>query len=275
MTSKGRLKKIFNFEIPDRIPMYDLFVDVEYPEDDFDIKLLDCSNVAKCKTEDKFNMLTLMDPFEDLSNAFGLELLLEKIGKDPEGVFYEFKKSTAKTLKRAGERIADTQDIDGIWLWADMAYSKGTFFSESFYERHLFPLHKEICSYFAEHNLPVVMHSDGNLNNIFGYLLKAGFRGLHPLESASGMDLAELVTRCKDNDNMVFFANFNLDLLRHEDIEDIFETLVKKLDIAKKTTRYVFGFESPITSDVDLSKYKKVLEFVKEYGAYSSRKELE
>ena len=97
MTSKERIKKVFNFEKPDRIPVYDMFQNGLRSEYDFDIQILNSSNVSTQKGKDTFNMLPLMDPFEDLSNTFGLEELLLRIGKNPEEVYYEFKKSTSKT----------------------------------------------------------------------------------------------------------------------------------------------------------------------------------
>ena len=265
MTSKERIKKVFNFEKPDRIPVYDMFQNGLRSEYDFDIQILNSSNVSTQKGKDTFNMLPLMDPFEDLSNTFGLEELLLRIGKNPEEVYYEFKKSTSKTLKQAGRTIAKNKDIDGIWLWADMAYNEGTFFSESFYITRLLPLHKEICTYFADRNMPVVLHSDGNLKAIMPYLIEAGFKGLHPVESQAGMGLEELNEK---RDNMVFLGNFSLDLLRFKEMEDLRPILARKLDFAKDKGGYVFGFESPITQDIDLDKYQKVIEFVKEYGRY-------
>ncbi len=266
MTSKERIKKVFNFERPDRIPTYDLIQSKMYPEDyfDFDIVLLGCRDTEESRSKNKFRMLVAIDPFEDLSCAFGLESFLQKIAKDPVSVFDEFKRSTSKTIKRLDVALGRDSDIDGIWLWSDMAYKKGLFFSTSFYENSLFPLHKEICSFSASKGLPVIMHSDGNLNSIIPLLIEAGFSGLHPVESSAGMDLEELKKKYKNK--IVLMGNFQLDLLRHDNIEDLVSTFKRRLDIAVEGSGYIFGFESPISSDIDIGKYKLLLDIVRRYG---------
>ena len=144
-----------------------------------------------------------------------------------------------------------------------MAYKKGLFFSSAFYEDFLFPLHKEICSFSASKGLPVIIHSDGNLYSIISLLIEAGFSGLHPVESSAGMDLEELKNKYKNK--MVFLGNFQLDLLRYDNIEEVLSTFKRKLDIAREGSGYIFGFESPIGEDIDINRYKTLLNIVKEY----------
>ncbi len=153
--------------------------------------------------------------------------------------------------------------IDGIWLWSDMAYKNGLLFSTSFYKNSLFPLHKEICSFSASKGLPVIIHSDGNLNSIMDLLVEAGFSGLHPAESSAGMDLEDLKKKYKNK--IVLMGNFKLDLLRHNNIEELVSTFKRRLDIAVEGSGYIFGFESPISNDIDINRYKTLLNIVKEY----------
>ncbi len=260
MTSKERVTKVFNFEIPDRIPIYDLIHDGFYPRNDFDIVLLDETNYKQIDIEHKFKMRAIMDPFEDLSCAFGLEHLLERIAKDPILVFNEFKRSADKTLEQMEKELSLKKDIDGIWLWSDMAYKKGLLFSESFYRSALLPLHKKMCTFFKLRNLPIVIHSDGNLNSILPDLVKAGFNGLHPVEFSSGMNLEKLKITYKKK--MVFLGGFERTLLKYGTLKDI----KKRLDVASNGGGYIFGFESPIDYNIDIERYKNILNTVKAYG---------
>ena len=97
MTSRERVKRVFQFEIPDRIPIYDLVQKGVYPEGDFDIALLNDVNIKKPEVKDKFKMKPIMDPFEDISCALGLEYLLERIAKEPESV--------GRTKKESGSKL--------------------------------------------------------------------------------------------------------------------------------------------------------------------------
>lgn len=261
MTSKERVKKVLNFEKPDRVPIYDLIKDSIGPEFDFDMVLLNENKNVGDAVADKFKLKAAIGPFEDLSHTFGLERLLEEVAKNPAFISKELKKSAYKIIRKM--KIAKDEHIDGIWLWSDMAYNKGLFFSDEFYRQFLFPLHKDICSYFSSLGLPVIFHSDGNLNSIMPLLIEAGFRGIHPVESAAGMDLKEL--KDKYRNKIVFLGSFSLDFLKSKRENGLLEDFKKRLETATENNGYVFGFESPIGKDIDIERYKKVLNIVREH----------
>ena len=266
MNSKDRVKHLFNSEEPDTIPIHDFLQD-DNQQLDLDIEMVSSGQILNRKdtlkaSNDKFRMLELEDPFQDLSNCIGLENVLMKIKEDNDFILQELLDRTMKMLAKA-KVVIESEKVDGIWLWGDIAYNGGTFFSDAFYLENLYPMHKKICSFFDAYNLPVVLHSDGNIKGILPYLVDAGFNGIHPLESSAGMDLEELQE--KYGRHLVFFGNLNVDLLRNKNTDDIIKIVKSKLDSLDANSRYVFGFDSPITNDIDIDKYMDVLDFVRTY----------
>ncbi|GAH61474.1 unnamed protein product, partial [marine sediment metagenome] len=82
--------------------------------------------------------------------------------------------------------------FDGVYLASDMAYRNALLFSPEHYKKQLFPADRLICRYFAEKDIPVILHSDGYVRPLIPYLIEAGFSCLQPLEAKAGMDVREL-----------------------------------------------------------------------------------
>jgi len=263
MDSKEQVKNVFGAGRPDMLPVYDLLSDRLDLGREMDINLLEFETRAMFPERDKFNMLAMRDPFQALAEKYGLENLLFEIGRDPGAVSRELKTRHTQIMDTALVILKDyTGEIDGVWLWSDMAHKRGTFFSDTFYREHIFPIHRQMCGMFAEMSLPVVLHSDGNLNAIFPMLLEAGFKGFHPLESAAGMDPVLLK---KYGSGTVFFGNVGIDALESGDMDGVRAAVTGKME-ALKDLRYVFGFESPVPDSVEPGRYAEVIDFVREYS---------
>ncbi|MEE8359875.1 MAG: hypothetical protein V3S04_02990, partial [Candidatus Omnitrophota bacterium] len=207
MNSKERIGKILNFQTPDRIGIYDHFLGstVESwkadglpkntrPEDYFNldldiVKLEDALTCDLTTDDDKFRVLSFSEPFQRLCEVFGREDALRKLARDPK----EFKASLeneTNSLLGSIEKILNKGIVfDGAWAWGDIAYSKGLFFSPSWYKDNLLGLHKKIFRSLSSKNIFVFFHSEGNMHDVIPSLLEAGVRALHPLEEEGGMDI--------------------------------------------------------------------------------------
>ncbi len=286
MTSKERIKRILDFKTPDRIGIMDMFWSEtkrnwqallnKEPEEhfDMDIRVLDCdrdigrgvlNEFFSEINENRFLALSIRDPFQRYVDDVGLEIALENIGKDPKGAFKNFKKGLDEVLTRAIGILDKGYDFDGIWVFGDLAHKTGIFFSKEFYEKYLFPFHKEICYFFASYGIPTILHSDGNVSPIILLLIKAGFRALHPLQYTAGMDV-ELLKKEYKND-LVFFGNFDIDLLTLPK-ERVRSFLVERLEVFKEGGGYIFGLDGPIGPSAKIEDYSFILNIVKRYGRY-------
>jgi uroporphyrinogen-III decarboxylase len=268
MTSRERVKRVFNFKKPDRLPVFDLVCSdsEDYKSLDFDIEIINNAKIDINKTNNKFRMLEVNDPFQALSNIHGLENVLRGIAEEPSNISRGLKRIFHDIMEKTDSLIKKYEDIDGIWLWADIAYKRDLLFSENYYDKQILPFHKEICERFNSQHLPVVLHSDGNLNGIMPQIIEAGFRGLHPVEESSGMKLDEL--KQIYGDKIVFIGGFKVDILNTR--YDIYEDILNRLDkINAFEVGYIFGFESPITEHIDIEKYAKIVKIIREYGRAS------
>lgn len=282
MTSKERINKILDFETPDRIGVHDAFLDSTIkdwekdglPTDisledyfDFDIRVIDIDDALskdslRYKDDERFLCFSFSEPFQALSSAFGREETLKKL------ILYP--KDTEKELRLETDRILNSLDaivkkkelkIDGAWVWGDLAYNRGLFFSLSFYERVLLRLHKEIFNFLNSCGLPIFFHSDGNIIDLIPHLLDAGIRAIHPLEEASGMDINKLFREYKEK--MVFMGYFNIGNMLKD--RGVFKERIRML---RDNCSYIYQADYPIMPDMSFEDYSDAIEAVRREGLY-------
>ncbi len=262
MTSRELVKNIFSGKGADSIPVFDIFHKKLMPGEINDINLVYPPDCRRDFIKGKFNMLAVSGPFQGMCETAGLENVLGQIGQDPGEAVKRMHEGLEKTVDSVVLLLEKEPEIDGVWVWEDMAYSKGPYFSPDFYRRNIFEMHKRLCGIAANRGLPVVFHSDGNVNDVIPMLVKAGFSGIHPLESRSGMSAQRLSERW--NDSLVLFGNISADVLEQTDMRVIKDMIKNKLDtLAGLRARYVFGFESPVGDGAVFSRYLEILEFVR------------
>lgn len=83
-------------------------------------------------------------------------------------------------------------DIDGVKISDDLGSNLGLLFSPTIYRELIFPWHKKMAEETHAAGKFFLMHSHGNINEIFEDIIEAGVDCINPLDPADGMDLAAL-----------------------------------------------------------------------------------
>lgn len=99
--------------------------------------------------------------------------------------------------KRQVEHLEGT-GIDGVFVSEDMGFATATYFSPETYRRHIFPFQKELMEHARKLGLPVILHSDGNLNGIIDDLMAMRYDAYHPFERKAAMDIFSVRARYPD-----------------------------------------------------------------------------
>ena len=281
MNSKERIKKTLRFDKPDRVGVYDIFLDEtinswrsqglpskgsiqDYFGHDFQ-----CVDLEEPQSEhiddDKFIILAVSDPFSQVCKQLGLEETLSRMACEPNRIIKMFGKVTADLLSQASSIIEGAKKFDGVWLYSDLAYDRGLFFSVDNYKKMLLPLHREICSFFHSEDIEVIFHSHGDTRELIPSLLDMGIRALEPLETVSGMDVFELRREYKKD--LVLFGNISFDKLRLSK-EAFRDEVEKKISFLKRDGGYIYRMDKDITPDITLGDYTYAMDLVKRYGSY-------
>lgn len=129
-----------------------------------------------------------------LTNTDEMRLIAEKVME------YELEKA----------RIFLDCGADGIVIGDDVAFNSGVFLPPQVMERNVYPFWRravrEIKSY---RDVPVFLHSDGNVNGILDEVAAAGFDGIQSLQPSAGVDIAQVKRRY--GDRLCLWGNIDLD----------------------------------------------------------------
>lgn len=153
--------------------------------------------------------------------------------------------------------------FDVNWFNSDICYGRGMIFSPQMYEQMVLPHIRRLVSYFEAQDMPTVFHTCGDVRQLIPLYIRAGVRGLHPLEARVGNDVREL--RRLYGDQMVFIGNINVDKLSGTKA-DIEHEVRSKVTAAKANGAYVFHSDHSIPPTVSLENYRYALRLAQEYG---------
>jgi uroporphyrinogen decarboxylase len=156
--------------------------------------------------------------------------------------------------------------FDGAFLFCDLGYRGGTFFSPKHYEDQLHPVFKELCKYFHSHGMYVLLHSCGNVKEFIPYFIEEGIDCLQPLEVKAGMNLIQL--KEKYGDKICLMGGIDVRLMALDDPKPIEKEIKEKITVAKEGGGYIYHSDHSIPKNISFQKYKRVIELLKKYGSY-------
>jgi len=192
--------------------------------------------------------------------------LLKAVIAEPDWV-KDMYTTDAKLAMEMCERMIDGGfEFDGAYLFCDLGYRNGLFFSPRHYEKQLHPVFKDLCDYFKSRDMPVILHSCGQVKDLIPYFIEEGITCLQPLEVKAGMDLIELKNRY--GDEMCFMGGIDVRLMAQEDPAPLEREIREKIQVAKKGGGYIYHSDHSVPKNVSLKQYERVIQLVKKYGQY-------
>jgi uroporphyrinogen decarboxylase len=119
--------------------------------------------------------------------SMGMENFFLGLYEDPELVKAVIERSTLWTRALVEEAIRN--EVDFIVLGDDAADNSRPLISPRMFEELILPEYKKItknCS------IPIIWHSDGNIEPLLPFIVEAGFAGVHSLEPKAGINLQKI-----------------------------------------------------------------------------------
>jgi uroporphyrinogen decarboxylase len=157
-------------------------------------------------------------------------------------------------------------DIDGIFVSEDMGFAAGSYFSPEVYRTHVFPFQRELLRHARKLGVPVILHSDGNLNGIIDDLMGMKFDAYHPFERKAAMDIFSVRARYPD---AVLIGNLDSkSTLVEGDMERIradAEECIRKLG---RRGRYILASDHSINDSIRPETILGLIDIVKSSGNY-------
>jgi uroporphyrinogen decarboxylase len=214
----------------------------------------------RARREGKFACLVFREPYEAVREFLGTDGMLGLMAEDPGLVREMFEHNCRITLEMIDLLRSLDMPMDGYWVWGDIAYTGGMFFSPSMYRELLMPVHQELFNHLGRY---FVYHTDGNMRTCLPLLVEAGIRGINPIEIKAGNDFFEISDRY--GDRIVLTGGIDVTILGTNDRDAIEKEVRTKLTHAKGK-RYIFHSDHSIPPSMSLDSYRYLIELVDEHG---------
>lgn len=202
--------------------------------------------------------------YDQFQSYIKTEELLILLVEDPEWAKDMFKTHAILLIEMAKIMMEYGFKFDGAFLYNDMGYRNGLLFSPRTYQEVLQETDAMVCEFFHKNNMPVILHSCGNVKELIPYLIDAGFDCLQPLEVKAGMDLLEL--KPEYGDKISFMGG--IDVRKMTDPIAIEDEISRKFEVAKRGGGYIYHSDHSIPKNISFADYNRVISLVKKYGKY-------
>ena len=157
---------------------------------------------------------THIGPFTAGFMAMGIERFFVRLVDDPAFVHRLLEARTRWCIAMFQKAVDLGAEI--LVLGDDAAHADGPMISPRMWREFILPYHKRIVDAF---DVPVIWHSDGNVEPLLPMAVEAGFAGLHGLEPAAGMDLARI--KREVGHDLVLIGNVDVRVLCGSDLDRV------------------------------------------------------
>lgn len=155
--------------------------------------------------------------------------------------------------------------VDAVWPSDDIAHINGPIVHPDFLRRLFFPWLKRVGEMAKKYGLPVIYHSDGNLEPIMEDILNCHVDALHPIEPKA-MDILKL--KEKWGSKIAFIGNIDLNTLSLGSVEDVVQEVKEKIAKIAPGGGYAVGSSNTVTHYVKLENYEAMIATTKRRGKY-------
>lgn len=206
------------------------------------------------------------EPHEMIWRIMGTENILLKMGEDPGQVAWFIQRLGDFLVGIAQAQIvAAAGKLSGLYIWGDVAYDRGMFFSPEFWRAVYKPQLARLCKVAHDAGLKVIYHGCGNASVVFQDMIDAGVDAYNPIEAKAGLNVVDLKREFQNR--WAFNGNIDVRVLATNDREQVKREVLSKLNAAKGGG-YIIQSDHSMPDNVDPATYDYVVQLVREYGKY-------
>lgn len=197
---------------------------------------------------------------------FGLEMFSRILARPAQAkkVFDDNGKLAVELAKILAENGAEL-----VLIWDDYGFKNGLFMSPRNYRIYVFPWLKQICTAAHKHDCKIMLHSDGDLADIFEDIISCGVDALNPIDPTTAnpeYDIFKLYE--KYGDHITFVGNISPVMLATGTIPEIKEYSKRLIRELAPGGGYIFSSGHSINPGVTVDRWQAVMEIREKYGSY-------
>lgn len=190
---------------------------------------------------------------------FGIEEHLYAFFDQPE-LMRRMNEDMLEFQVRTVEQIGEHLSLQFLVLGEDMSYNHGPMISKAMFQEHLVPFYLRFTSFMKDKGIPVIVDSDGRVDDPVDWYAEAGCVGFLPLEKQAGVDV--LAYRRKHPDFRFVGAFDKMCMhLGEEALRAEFERLFPLM----REGGYIPGVDHQTPPEVSIDSYRLYVKLLREY----------
>ena len=198
--------------------------------------------------------------------GFGIETFSRIVGNEKQikRIFDDRGSFTLELVKILAEN-----DAQIVLLWDDYGFKNGLFMNPRLYRKYIFPWIKKICDAAHNQDCKILLHSDGDLMEIFSDIVNSGVDAINPIESTTAnkdYDIFEL--NKKYGDRITFIGNLSPIMLAIGEISEIEDYAKKLIRELAPGGGYIFSSGHSINPAVTVDRFEAMQNIRRKYGKY-------
>jgi hypothetical protein len=209
---------------------------------------------------------SVCEPHEMIWRIMGTENVLIKLAEAPDRM--------ARFIERLGDFLVGIVEgqvaaaggkLRGLYIWGDIAYDHGMFFSPRYWREVYKPQLKRLCEAAHARGIKTIYHGCGNASPVFEDMIEAGVDAYNPLEAKAGLDVVDLKRRY--GPRWAFNGNIDVRVLATNDRDKVRREVLTKLNAAKGGG-YILQSDHSVPDNVAPATYDYMVQLVRDYGNY-------
>jgi uroporphyrinogen decarboxylase len=216
---------------------------------------------------DKAIMSVVNGPLEPAWALRGFQNFLKDLYLNPTlankclDIVTEFEIQIGKHIIEAGADI--------IMIGDDYGWQQSLIMSTGLWRRFILPRLKRVVHEFKKQNVPVVLHSDGNINALLDDLVAIGLDGLNPIQIRCGVT-PQAIKEKYPHLAMVGTVDiqYTLPFGSQEEIE---HEIVHTISVAAQGGGLIMGPQHAVQPDVSVESVEMMVKAIRKYGRYPFR----
>jgi len=167
---------------------------------------------------------------------------------------------------KIGLQLIET-GVDAVIIHDDWGMNQATFISPEQWKKFVKPYITEQVKTLSDMGVPVILHSDGNLNGILDEIVKLKISALNPLQRSANMNIAEIKARYGDRLSLIGNINTTATLSQGDPVDVELEVLVCLRDAAPGGG-YIMAPDHSFHSGIPEENIHCLINTCKKYGKY-------
>ena len=226
-----------------------------YPDDFIDKNNL-LESVKQQQKNDIIIWLTLEGFFWYPRTIMGIENHLYAFYDQPE-LMHEINEDLTNWHIKVLDDFLNICKPDFVTFAEDMSYNHGPMISKELFNEFIAPYYKRLMPKLK--NIPVLVDTDGNINELIPWFLDLGFKGFLPLERQAGVDINEIR---KQYPNLLMIGGFDKTIM-HKGEAAIRQEFKRIMPVIKQGG-YIPSVDHQTPPNVSLEDYKLYIKIFKE-----------